>query len=205
MDAGTLAMPRRIAPPAATTAAPPVSNTRIAMIVVIAGESMLFAGLIGMYLVFRLSRPWPPADLPRLPLGMTTLNTLVLFASTFPMTRALRAVRRNDRPTLVRALALTALLGTTFLAVQGLEWVRLVRHGLTLGSSMYGAAFYTLIGCHGVHVLVAVLWLVVTAVLAARGVFRASRHAALEMCAIYWYFVCALWLVLFPLVYLYRS
>src|SRR5207249_3924970 len=81
----------------------------------------------------------------------------LLFASAVPMTRALGAVRRNDRPALVRALALTLLLGTTFLAVQGLEWVRLVRHGLTLGSSMYGAAFYTLIGCHGVHVLIAVL------------------------------------------------
>ena len=203
VDAGSLAMPRRIAPPAAAPVAPPVSNTRIAMIVVIAGESMLFAGLIGMYIVFRLSRPWPPADLPRLPLAMTILNTLVLFASAVPMTRALRAVRRDDRPTLVRALALTVVLGTTFLAVQGLEWVRLVRHGLTLGSSMYGACFYTLIGCHGVHVLIAVLWLAVTAILAARGVFRAARHAALEMCAIYWYFVCALWLVLFPLVYLY--
>jgi cytochrome c oxidase subunit 3 len=205
MDAGSLVMPRRIVPPPAATAAPPLSNTRLAMIVVIAGESMLFAGLIGMYIVFRLSRPWPPEDLPRLPLGMTFVNTLVLFASALPVTRALGAVRRNDRPALVRALALTALLGTTFLAVQGLEWVRLLRHGLTLGSSMYGAAFYTLIGCHGVHVLVAVLWLTVTAILAARGVFRASRHAALEMCAIYWYFVCALWLVLFPLVYLYRS
>src|SRR5207245_567995 len=82
----------------------------------------------------------------RLPLGMPVLHTLVLFASAVPMPRALGAVRRDDRRTLVRALALTVLLGTTFLAVQGLEWVRLVRHGLTLGSSMYGAAFYTLIG-----------------------------------------------------------
>jgi len=203
MDAGSLAMPRRIVSPPPALAAPPVSNTRLAMVVVIAGESMLFAGLIGMFLVFRLSRPWPPADLPRLPLGMTFLNTLVLFASAVPMSRALGAVRRDDRPTLVRALGLTALLGTTFLSVQGLEWVRLVRHGLTLGSSMYGATFYVLIGCHGVHLLIAVLWLAVTAILAARGLFRAARHAALEMCAIYWYFVCALWVVLFPLVYLY--
>ncbi len=203
MDAGSLAMPRRIVSPPPALAAPPVSNTRLAMVVVIAGESMLFAGLIGMFLVFRLSRPWPPADLPRLPLGLTFLNTLVLFASALPMSRALGAVRRDDRPTLVRMLGLTALLGTTFLSVQGLEWVRLVRHGLTLGSSMYGATFYVLIGCHGVHLLIAVLWLAVTAILAARGFFRAARHAALEMCAIYWYFVCALWVVLFPLVYLY--
>ena len=203
VDAGSLAMPRRIARPAVTPTAPPVSNTRLAMIVVVTGESMLFAGLIGTFLVFRLSRPWPPADLPRLPLGLTFLNTLVLFASAVPMTRALSAVRRDDQRTLVRALALTAFLGAAFLAVQGVEWIRLVHHGLTLGSSMYGATFYTLIGCHGVHVLVAVLWLAVTALLAARGVFHPTRHAALEMCAIYWYFVCALWVLLFPLVYLY--
>lgn len=203
VDAGSLAMPRRIARLAVNPSAPPVSNTRLAMIVVITGESMLFAGLIGTFLVFRLSRPWPPADLPRLPLGMTFLNTLVLFASAIPMTRALAAVRRDDRRTLVRSLALTALLGIAFLAVQGVEWIRLVRHGLTLGSSMYGATYYTLIGCHGAHVLIAVLWLAVTALLATRGVFRAAHHAPLEMCAIYWYFVCALWVVLFPLVYIY--
>jgi heme/copper-type cytochrome/quinol oxidase subunit 3 len=203
MDAGTLTMPRRSTPHVVRETAPAVSNTRIAMLVVIAAESMLFAGLIGMYLVFRLSRPWPPRDLPRLPLGLTTLNTLVLFASAVPMTRALRAVRGLDRRGLVRALELTTFLGASFLAVQGLEWTRLVRHGLTLGGSMYGATFYVLIGCHGVHVLAAVTWLAVTAVLARRGFFRPGRAAALEMCGMYWYFVCALWVVLFPLVYLY--
>jgi cytochrome c oxidase subunit 3 len=200
---GSLAMPRRSVPYAVHETAPPVSNTRLAMLVVIAAESMLFAGLIGTYLVFRLSQKWPPPDLPRLPLGLTAANSLVLFGSLVPMTRALRAVRRADRRTLVRGLELTALLGTLFLLVQGFEWVRLVRHGLTLGGSMYGATFYVLIGCHAVHVLAAVAWLAVTALLARRGAFRATRHAALEMCGVYWYFVCALWVVLFPLVYVY--
>ena len=50
---------------------------------------MLFAGLIGMYLVIRLSATtWPPPDQPRLPLLVTTLNTVVLFASLVPITRA---------------------------------------------------------------------------------------------------------------------
>jgi cytochrome c oxidase subunit 3 len=197
-------MPRRLPPLAPEPAAPPVSNARLAMIALIAGESMLFAGLIGTYLVFRLAaRTWPPADMPRLPLGLTALNTLVLLGSVIPMARALRAVRRDDLPGLGRAIVQTALLGTLFLVVQGSEWVRLVGHGLTLGSSMYGATFYTLIGCHGLHVLTAVSWLGITAVLAHRGRFTAARHTPLEMCAIYWYFVCALWVVLFPLVYLY--
>jgi len=199
-DAGALAVPR----PAVSEPAPAVSNTRLAMIIVIAAESMLFAGLIGTYLVFRLAaHDWPPPDQPRLPLAMTAVNTLVLLGSTLSMTRALRAVRRGDRVTLVRAATLTTILGVLFLVVQGTEWVRLVQHGLTLGSSMYGANFYVLIGCHGAHVLIAVTWLAITTALARRGAFRATRHAALEMCALYWYFVCGLWLVLFPLVYLY--
>jgi heme/copper-type cytochrome/quinol oxidase subunit 3 len=180
-----------------------VSNTRLAMIVVIAAETMLFVGLIGTYLVFRLAaRTWPPADLPRLPLAVTAVNTAILLASLVPMTRALRGVRREETALVRRALLHTAVLGGVFLLVQGGEWIRLVGHGLTPGGSMYGATFYLLIGCHGVHVLTAVGWLLVTAVLAHGGRFTAQRHGALEMCGIYWYFVCALWVVLFPLVYL---
>jgi len=182
---------------------PPVSNARLAVVVLIASECMLFVGLIGMYLVFRLASPdWPPADLPRLPLGITGVNTLILFGSVPWMVRAMAAVRRDDPYGVTRGLAVTAFLGTLFLGVQGFEWTRLVRHGLTLGSSMYGATFYVLIGCHALHVLVAVLWLVTVTTVSSRGVFTAARHAPLEMCSIYWYFVCALWVVLFPLVYL---
>jgi cytochrome c oxidase subunit III len=198
MDAGTLAMPRQTVRTVAPE--PAISNTRLAILIVVAAESMLFSGLIGMYIVFRLAaRVWPPADLPRLPLGMTAVNTVVLLTSVLPLRRALAAAGRGDHRGVVRGLDRTALLGVVFVSVQGLEWIRLVHHGLTLGSGTYGATFYTLIGCHAVHVLAAVTWLVTVALLARRGRVRAG----LEMCAIYWYFVCAVWLVLFPLVYLY--
>src|SRR5262249_33698159 len=108
-----------------------------------------------------------------------------------------------DRATAAGALGITAVLGTTFLAVQGFEWTRLVQHGLTLASSQYGASFYVLIGCHAVHVLAAAVWALVVTLLPRRGRFTATSHAGLEMCGIYWYFVAALWAFLFPLVYLY--
>ena len=195
MTAESLTLARRLTPvPAAPE--PAVSNTRLAIVVVITAETMLFTGLIGMYLVFRLSAPeWPPPDLPRLPAMVAALNTLVLFASLVPLTRALMAVRRGVHGAAAR--------GAVFLAVQGAEWFRLLGHGLTPGSSNYGGAFYLLIGCHAVHVLVAVLWLATVAVLAERGYFSARRYAGLEMSTIYWYFVCGLWAFLFPLVYLY--
>jgi cytochrome c oxidase subunit III len=203
MTAGSLTMPRRatVPPPPAV---PAVSNARLAMLGLIVAETMLFAGFIGMYLVFRLAAPeWPPPNQPRLPLAITALNSVILFGSAIPMAWALRAVRRDDTADVTRNIRLTAILGTVFLLVQGLEWVRLVRHGLTMGSSVYGGTFYVVIGCHALHVLTAVGWLVAVAVLAARGAFTARRHDGLEMCAMYWFFVSGLWAILFPLVYLY--
>jgi len=201
MTAEAFAMPRR---PASIPVAPEpvVSNTRLAIVIVIVGESMLFAGLVGMYLVFRLSAPqWPPPDQPRLPIVMTAINTVILLASLVPLTRALAAARRHQLQP--RGVQLAALLGSLFLAVQGIEWLRLLAHGLTPGASIYGGAFYLLIGCHFVHVLVAVIWLGTLALLSRRPRIGWSSSAGLEMCTIYWYFVCGLWVFLFPLVYLY--
>jgi heme/copper-type cytochrome/quinol oxidase subunit 3 len=78
-----------------------------------------------------------------------------------------------------------------------------VHHGLTLASSQYGGAFYMLIGLHALHVVAAVVWLAVVTWLAGRGRWTAAGYAGLEMCVVYWWFVAALWAVLFPLVYLY--
>ena len=190
--------PKEPAPPAA----PPISNTRLAMAALLVAESMFFSGLIGAYLVLRGSSAlWPPPNLPRLPLAVTWVNTLVLMASGITMVGAVRAARRDDAGALRRGLAITAVLGVAFLTVQGSEWVRLVHHGLTLSTGMYGATFYTLIGTHAAHVLGAVLWLGIVWRWARQGRFAGGRDGAVEACAIYWVYVCALWLVLFALVY----
>ncbi len=182
--------------------APVISNGRLAVLMLLAGETMLFAGFIGSFLVYKLGAPfWPPPGLPRLPMQITWVNTFVLLSSAVTMHLAVRAVRRNRLARMRMLLGVTALLGTTFLVVQGSEWVRLVAHGLHLSSGTYGATFYTLIGLHGFHVLCAVIWLLGVFVAAMVGKFTAFRHTPVEICAIYWYFVCAVWPVLFYLVY----
>jgi len=181
---------------------PPISNARIAVVVLLVAETMFFSGLIGAYLVFRGSAElWPPPNLPRLPLAVTWMNTLVLVSSGFTMVNAVRAARRDRQAALRRNLAITAAVGITFLLIQGSEWVRLVDHGLTLSTGMYGATFYTLIGTHALHVFGAVLWLGLVGWWARRGDFTDGRDAAVEACAIFWIFVIALWVALFALVY----
>jgi cytochrome c oxidase subunit III len=180
------------------------SNAWVAVLMFLGAEAMFFAGLIGAYLVFRLGSPlWPPPFQPRLPVGVTGVNTLILIASAVTMRWSLKAVRANDRQRLTRWLVYTAALGGIFLVIQGFEWLRLIHYGLTVSSSVYGGLFYTLIGFHGLHVLGALIWLLVALLQTRRGRFSKAHHVGLQTCAMYWTFVVALWPVLYGLVYFY--
>ncbi len=173
------------------------------MVVFLGAEMMFFVGLIGAFITFRLGSPiWPPVDQPRLPIGVTGVNTAILLFSAYSMFRALRAAREGNRQGLVSGLLTTALLGTIFLGIQGYEWARLLHFGLTLSGGVYGATFYTLVGCHGIHVIAAVIWLLVVLIRATGNRFSAEGHVAVQLCGMYWFFVVGLWPVLFALVYL---
>jgi len=173
----------------------------LAMVIVIACETMFFAALISSFLVLRAQNPdWPPMGQPRLPVRITGVNTMILLFSGYTMQRALWAVA--DRRQLARWLALSGALGTTFLAIQGYEWVRLIGFGLTTSSSLYGATFYALVGAHGFHVLVGLVALLVIMLRGIRGHYYAEYHTELTACYLYWLFVVAVWPVLYVLVYL---
>jgi heme/copper-type cytochrome/quinol oxidase subunit 3 len=151
--------------------------------------------------ILRLGMPaWPPPLQPRLPVGVTVANTVVLLASSAAMVLAVRALALASRRELVRWLTVAAVLGVTFLSVQGWEWVRLVRFGLTMSSSPYGTTFYTIIGTHALHVAGALIWLL--AVLGQTAAAPGPRASSVRGCALYWHFVVGLWPVLFVAVYL---
>ncbi|HEX9663029.1 MAG TPA: heme-copper oxidase subunit III [Candidatus Binatia bacterium] len=184
--------------------APVLNNAKLGVIMMLGAEAMFFAGLIGAFIVFRLAaEQWPPPFQPRLPVGVTGVNTLILLISAFTMHFSVRAVRAGDIGGSRRFLTVTAFLGTLFLAIQGFEWIKLVHFGLTVSSSVYGGLFYTLIGAHGAHVLGALVWLVVVYGQARRGRYSTKDYNGLQICGMYWTFVVALWPVLYGLVYLY--
>lgn len=177
-------------------------NPVLGVLIFLAAEVMLFAGLISAFLVLRANADlWPPANQPRLPVGITAWNTLILLCSGFTMLRAYGSAAQSQGKDLKRWLAITTILGAVFLLIQGSEWVRLVSYGLGMTSGTYGATFYALIGCHGLHVLGGV----VTLLLVLRRVLS-DRHAidpgTVQAAMVYWSFVVGIWPVLYVLVYL---
>ena len=184
---------------------PSLSNARLAILVLLGAETMLFSGLIGTFLVFRVGNvTWPPPshigiELPRV---VTGINTALLLISGYTMFQAWRAIQKNSVKQLRNWLLITGMLGLLFLGIQGSEWVQLIRKGLTLQSGVYGGIFYVLIGCHAVHVMSAVIWVFIVLGMAMAGRFSAERYTGVDTCTIYWIFVVALWPILYVLVYL---
>lgn len=167
-------------------------------------EAMFFAGLVSAHVVLRAGQPsWPPPGQPRLPIGLTLANTVVLLLSGAAVWRA-GASFPHHMKTAARAVWAGVLLGAVFLAVQGLEWARLVAFGLTTSSGVYGATFYALVGAHAVHVAAALVVLLVASrrmALAAREGAPDHARVAFTLARMFWFFVVGVWPVLYAVVY----
>ena len=83
--------------------------------------------------------------------------------------------------------------------LQGVEWVALLREGLTMTSSNHGAFFYLIVGTHALHAVVAIVALTWVYVLMRRGTLAPSTFTATQ---VFWYFVVILWPVIYLRVYL---
>ena len=134
--------------------------------------------------------------------GIAAVNTLVLLTSGLTVTIAHHALRRGKRGTLKVFLALTFLLGFTFVGLQAHEYYEAyTRMNLRLTTGIYGSTFFMLTGFHGLHVTIGAIMLLVIWIRVLRGHFTPERHFAFEAVAWYWHFVDVVWLCLFVFVY----
>lgn len=134
--------------------------------------------------------------------GLPLINTILLVTSSFTLTWAHHALRKNNRQHLKIGLALTVLLGVAFLILQIEEYVHAYTElGLTLGSGIYGATFFMLTGFHGAHVTMGAIILTVMLVRVLRGHFTPEQHFGFEAAAWYWHFVDVVWIALFVFIY----
>jgi cytochrome c oxidase subunit 3 len=173
----------------------------IGMVIFLASWAMLFASLFFAYGLVRSHAPeWPPPDLPRLPLLLPGLNTLVAVGASLALERAGRSWRQG-RAGVAGSLVLASALGTAFLALQAAVWTSLWRAGLQLDGGPYPSAFYALTGLHAAHVLVGLVALAWLAWRAARSGLGPADRTPLRLWTMYWHFVGAVWLILYGAVY----
>jgi len=192
-----------VAQPEATGAVPTaLDNRKAGMWAFIGSETIFFASLLSTYLIYKGRNVAGPGAADILEVPLTSVSTFVLLMSSLLMVLALAATQRGD----VRAsrgwLLGTAGLGVIFLLGQVYEFTHFYHEGLALQTNLFGQTFYTLVGFHGAHVTVGVVWLLALATASLLGRLPQRRCLAVELCGLYWHFVDVVWIVIFTLVYL---
>jgi heme/copper-type cytochrome/quinol oxidase subunit 3 len=173
------------------------------MILFIASEALIFANFIAAFLYLEI-RNWDVLAF-KLPSDITypIINTIILICSSFPVHLAGRGIAKGNQRQLKIGLALTILMGAVFLGGQVFEYSGLFgQFGFTPSSSVFGSAFYTLTGFHGLHVTVGVIFLLICLIRSQRGDFTAKKHFAVQAAEMYWHFVDIVWIVVFSMIYL---
>jgi heme/copper-type cytochrome/quinol oxidase subunit 3 len=74
--------------------------------------------------------------------------------------------------------------------------------GMAYQTNLFSQCFYTLVGTHGTHVAIGILWICVLIVASFTGKLDKSRALSVELAGLYWHFVDIVWVIIFTLVYL---
>ncbi len=169
------------------------------MILALGGILMFFMALISAWVVRRgfPNSDWQPIELPRI----LWLNTAILIASSFTLARSRRSLIMGRDEDSRHWWGVTTILGVFFLAGQLLAWRQMAATGLFLATNPSSSFFYVFTSAHGLHILGGIVALVA---LALRPPRRLMRETATKVVALYWHFLCVLWLLIFGLIWLGR-
>ena len=202
-----------------------LSNMKLAFWLFLGSECLLFGALISAYLLSKTrfiaevvaGNPnvvsTMPEELihefqetgsvePMFDIPFTSLSSFVLLMSSLAMVLAHSAVSRDDQKNTRIWLGTTALLGSLFIGGQIYEFTAFYREGLGYTGNLFGSAFYTLTGFHGIHVTGGIIMLLSLLFLSFKGKLNSDRAETVELVGLYWHFVDVVWVLIFTIVYL---
>jgi len=201
--------------------------TSLGMWLFLATEVMMFGGLFFAYSLYR----WRfdaafHAGSSHLDIRLGTINTFVLLFSSLTMAIAVHAAALGNKRILASFLAITWLMGLSFLVIKGFEWTADYREGLVpvlnwsyytehplepsllkAGEDahqvmMYFVLYFSMTGLHAIHMVVGLVLVGYFIWLSQRGQFMHGNDQPVEILGLYWHLVDIIWIFLFPLLYL---
>lgn len=179
-----------------------LARTSIGFWVYLMTDCLLFASLFATYVVLRDATAGGPsgADIFEMPLVLT--ETIILLVSSFTCGIALIGLKARKHRQVMIALALTLVLGLAFLAIELGEFAKLISEGYDWGRSAFLSAFFTLVGTHGLHILVGLIWAVTLMIMLRRKGMTIKFERQMTLFGLFWHFLDLVWIFVFTVVYL---
>lgn len=165
-------------------------------------DALLFATLFATFGVLSTSFAGGPTPRELFDLGLVAINTAILLASALTCGLAMISLQAGRLGAVRAWLVVTALLGIAFVGIELHEFAELFPAGATPRRSGYLSGFFTLVGTHGLHVTLGVVWIAVMLFqLGQRGLHDENRRRLLCL-SMYWHFLDVVWIGVFTFVYL---
>ena len=165
-------------------------------------DCVLFAGLFATYIILRNNTFGGVSGKDIFNMPSVLFETLLLLTSSFTCGLALIAARRAHKRQTILLLGTTIVLGMGFLATELTEFTHLAMDGHTWQASAFLSAFFTLVGTHGLHITIGLLWALVLVWQMIRRGITAGTLRRLNLFALFWHFLDIIWIFIFTIVYL---
>lgn len=175
-----------------------IPTIKLLIYFLIASLAVGFASLVVIYVIRGADKLNYPFTVP----ASLWVSTLVILLSSVSLHTSIKALKRSDAAKFRSGLWATFILGAIFVASQTFAWLFVL-------SSITGSApapirnlFFVLTGMHALHVLAGLAWIGAVTFISKTGRYSSNNRIGPELCAVYWHFMGATWVVFFAVMML---
>lgn len=168
----------------------------------IMSDCVLFATLFAVYAVFHTHTFGGPSAKELFSLPFVFVETMLLLMSSFTFGLAMLSRNSGNIKLITGWLWVTFILGLGFIIMEVYEFHHLYMEGHTWAQSAFLSSFFTLVGTHGLHVSIGLIWIVSM-------IFQIRKHGITPMSktkltylGLFWHFLDIVWIFVFSVVYL---
>jgi cytochrome o ubiquinol oxidase subunit 3 len=165
-------------------------------------DLIMFAALFATYAVLRGNSFGGPTEGELFSLPLALIETIILLTSSFTCGLAMLAVHSNKQKQAMAWFVATFVLGATFLMFELTEFSRFITDGASWQRSAFLSSFFTLVGTHGLHIAVGLLWLFVALTQISLKGLSPFVVSKLTRFALFWHFLDIIWIFIFTIVYI---
>ena len=168
-------------------------------------DCVLFASLFAVFSVLRNNTYGGPSGAQLFSLPYVLIETLALLSSSFTCGLALLSAQRRHKKQTLIWLGVTFALGLTFLGLEIAEFHKFVTMGDSWHRSGFLSSYFTLVGTHGAHITIGLLWMAVMGVFIYKRGLGPLTLKRLRMLSLFWHFLDVVWIFIFTIVYLFGA
>ncbi len=178
-------------------------TTRFGFWLFLLSDVMIFGALFATFMILRHNTASGPSSHEIIEPGFVLLQTIALLASSFAVAVALLAAKAGKLSEMRNFLYATFVLGAIFLGLEMMEFVKLVHEGHDWTTSAFLSIFFALVGTHGLHILIGLIWLAVWLGYYAKRGLNQHMMRRLGLFGLFWHFLDIVWIWIFTIVYMF--